>query len=456
MIQVKLKKLFRKPDLNSLLENFTETFNLSFFISDTQENVLWGNFNESYNYHYPIVVDEEILGWVKGKSDKINAVCQMLNYIVKEEFNKKLLAADTLEKYEEIYFLSSISHKLSKCLTFEEIMKIITVETNKLLESSKVYIKLLNDKGELDIFSLIGKKLSKGQGTIESISGYVLRSGEAEIVNDVQQDYRYIPLADDTKSLICAPLKVQNQTIGVIKVIHNESVKYTSEKLKLFTALTSQAAIAIQNSQHHDQLIKYSHTLEQKVLERTKELENAKEKLEYLATVDELTQLYNRRYFNEYLDQEWRRLGRERKFISLIVCDIDYFKLYNDYYHHQAGDKCLYQVAQCLKNLIKRPADLVARFGGEEFIIILSNTNSLGAEKVALKLCNAVAALDIPHHRSKCSSHVTLSLGVATTMPRVKVSPQKLIQAADKALYKAKDRGRNRFATVEFSPKIIH
>ena len=104
MIQVKLKKLFRKPDLNSLLENFTETFNLSFFISDTQENVLWGNFNESYNYHYPIVVDEEILGWVKGKSDKINAVCQMLNYIVKEEFNKKLLAADTLENMKKFIF----------------------------------------------------------------------------------------------------------------------------------------------------------------------------------------------------------------------------------------------------------------------------------------------------------------------------------------------------------------
>ena len=471
MIQVKLKKLLRKPELNSLLENFTKTFELSFFISDTQENILWGDVNHRCDYHYPILVDKEMVGKVNGETNSIDTISQMLNYIVNEEFKKKIVVDDTIEKYEEIYFLSNISHKLSRCLTFEEIIKIVTVETNKLLKSSQLCIKLLNEKGELDIFSYSyqEKELKKTQGSIESISGYVLRSGKAEIVNNVDEDSRYIPLNTNTKSLICAPLKVQNKTIGVIKVSNHKSLKYSSEQLKLFTALTAQAAIAIQNSQYFDKLREYSQTLEAKVIERTEALEKSKnnlevsnkalkeatKKLKRLATVDELTQVYNRRYFNEYLEGEWRRLARERKFISLIVCDVDYFKLYNDYYHHQAGDRCLYEVAQCIKNLVKRPADLVARFGGEEFVIILSNTNRLGAEKVAEQLCKNVEALKIPHYCSECSSYVTLSLGVATTIPTSKVSPQKLIKAADEALYTAKHTGRNRFSVAEFRPAIL-
>ena len=469
MIQVKLKKLLRKPELTSLLENFKEKFNLSFFISDTLENILWGNFNNSFDYHYPITVNQQILGHINGEKDSINTISQMLNYIVDEEFNKKLLAADTLEKYEEVNFLSDISHQLSSCLTFEEIMKVVTIETNKLLPNSEISCMLFNEKGELDIFSYQGRQLSKRMGSIESIIGHVFRSGQAEIVNNVNQDHRYIPQDSDIKSLICAPLKVQNKTIGVIQVTHHQLIKYSSEQLKLFTSLTSQAAIAIQNSKYYDKLLEYSENLEQKVIERTQELEESKQKLETsnqalkqsakklkrLATVDELTQVYNRRYFNEYLVREWRRLTRERKFLSLILCDVDYFKLYNDHYYHQAGDECLYKVAQCIKKIVKRPADLVARFGGEEFAIILSDTNCLGAEKVAKEICQAIEALKISHCCSDCSDYVTLSLGVATTIPTSLISPQNLIHTADKALYEAKEAGRNRFCSLDFRPAIL-
>ncbi len=455
MIQIKLKKLLSKPKLNSLLENFTKTFNLSFLISDIQKNVIWGHFNDNFYYNYPLMVNDKIVGNVNGDTDKIETISQMLNYILNEEFEKKFLAADTLEKYEEINFLSDISNQLSSCLTFQEIMEVVRLETQKLLKSYQISFMLLNDKGELDIYSYEGKKFNKSQGSIECITGYVLRSGKAEIVNNVNKDSRYIQHDNKIKSIICAPLTVQNTTIGVIKVSHNEWVKYTSEQLKLFTSLTSQAAIAIQTTQYYNQLIEYSQTLEQKVIERTQELEEVTKQLEYLATVDELTQVYNRRYFNEYLDREWRRVARERKFISLILCDIDYFKRYNDYYYHQAGDNCLYKVAQCLKSLVKRPADLVARFGGEEFVIILSDTNRLGAEKVAQELCRAIEDLKIDHFGSECSDYVTMSLGIATTIPTRRVSPQKLIKTADKALYQAKDMGRNGFCVAEFRPDII-
>lgn len=455
MIQVKLKKLLSKPELDTLLENFTKTFNLPFFISDSEKNVLWGHYDNNFNYHYPLMANNKIIGNINGNTDKIKTISQMLNYMLNEEFEKKLLAIDTLEKYEELNFLSDISHQLSSCLTFQEIMEVVKIETEKLLKSYQISFMLLNKKGELDIYSYEGKKVSKSKGSIECITGYVLRSGKAEIVNNVNQDSRYIKHNSKTQSLICAPLNVQNKTIGVIKVSHNELVTYTSEQLKLFTSLTSQAAIAIQSTQYYNQLIEYSQTLEQKVIERTQELEVVTKQLEYLATVDELSQVYNRRYFNEYLAREWRRLARERKFISLILCDIDYFKLYNDYYYHQAGDDCLYKVAQCIKNLVKRPADLVARFGGEEFVIILSDTNRLGAEKVAQEICWAVNNLKIDHFCSKCSSYVTVSLGVATTIPTQKVSSQKLIKTADTALYQAKDKGRNGFCVAELRPDII-
>ncbi|MDJ0509925.1 MAG: diguanylate cyclase [Crocosphaera sp.] len=452
-----------------MLDNFTHTLKTSFFITDANNTVIWGHSNEEFNYHYPLVVDGKILGEVYGQEDNITPICQMLNYILNQELEKRILAADTLEKYEEINFLYDISHKISSCLTLEDIMQVVREETHKLIQNHQISFMFLNELGELEIFSYQGEKFSKSKGTIQSIAGHVLRSGEAEMVNNVHEDPRYIAENADIKCLICAPLKVQNQTIGVIKISHYEPIKYTSEQLKLFTSLTSQAAVAIQTAQYYDQLKEYSQTLENKVIERTEkleiynqklhqknqELQEVKEKLQYLATIDELTQVYNRRYFNEYLEREWKRLARDRRFMSLILCDIDYFKLYNDCYLHQAGDKCLYRVAQYLKQTVKRPADVVARLGGEEFIIILSDTNLLGAEKVAETICSGIESLAIPHDCSLCSSYVTLSLGVATTIPTKDVLPEKLIQAADTALYEAKEKGRNCSYSFEFRPSVL-
>lgn len=225
--------------------------------------------------------------------------------------------------------------------------------------------------------------------------------------------------------------------------------------MKLLTALTSQAAAAIQAAQYYEKLKKYSQTLEQKVTERTLALEIANQELQRLATIDDLTQIANRRLFDEYLRQEWRRLVRERVPLSLILCDVDHFKLYNDYYGHQAGDECLKKVAQAMKEAIKRPADLVARYGGEEFAIILSDTNNLGAARVAQEILRVIAKLNVPHALSNVSEYVTLSLGVSSTIPTQDISPKILIDFADKALYKAKKAGRNRYFIHTFRPNLL-
>lgn len=205
--------------------------------------------------------------------------------------------------------------------------------------------------------------------------------------------------------------------------------------------------------------------LELKVQERTQELveknvaleqarqaaESANQLLEHLARTDELTQVANRRFFNEYLNQEWYRMMREQFPLSLILIDIDCFKLYNDTYGHPAGDRCLLQVASTLQLATKRPADRVARYGGEEFAIILPNTPLAGAIQLANEIRSKIQYLQIPHESSVVSAYVTLSLGVVCLVPTPDVSLGQFISKADEALYQAKTQGRDRLVAVELT-----
>jgi diguanylate cyclase (GGDEF)-like protein len=180
------------------------------------------------------------------------------------------------------------------------------------------------------------------------------------------------------------------------------------------------------------------------LVERTEQLEVANEKLNQLATLDGLTDIANRRRFNNVLEQEWQRAQRVQAPISLLLMDVDYFKLYNDTYGHQGGDDCLKQVAGVLRETIKRPSDLAARYGGEEFAVILSETATQGALLVGETIRMQIEALQIPHRSSKVNSVVTISLGVATLIPSPIVTADELVAAADQALYRAKEQGRNR------------
>ncbi|MGB2926577.1 MAG: CHASE2 domain-containing protein [Limnothrix sp.] len=164
--------------------------------------------------------------------------------------------------------------------------------------------------------------------------------------------------------------------------------------------------------------------------------------LQKLATLDALTQIANRRYFEEYLYQVWWKCEREKQPISLIMCDIDHFKLYNDHYGHQLGDRCLQQVVASIQETL-RTSDLMARYGGEEFVIILPNTGEDGACHVANRICQKVEELHLNHDQSPTKPYVTVSCGVSSVLAHSQLSPVELISSADKALYKAKAKGRN-------------
>jgi len=188
------------------------------------------------------------------------------------------------------------------------------------------------------------------------------------------------------------------------------------------------------------------------VMRDISERKQHEQKLSTLALTDALTGLANRRAFDVSLEREWRRTLRERTAMSLLLLDIDRFKLFNDHYGHQDGDDCLRAVATAVADAARRPGDIAARYGGEEIAVILPGTDATGALALAERVHAAVAALRLPHAANpEGEFRVSVSLGVATTIPRAGGTigtPEALLGSADRALYDAKNKGRNRIATA--------
>lgn len=181
----------------------------------------------------------------------------------------------------------------------------------------------------------------------------------------------------------------------------------------------------------------------QEILEQLLKKEN--QKLYRLATVDGLTQIQNRRFFDQQLHYEWQQLQQSGQPLSVILFDADYFKRYNDYYGHLAGDRCLREIARVVKESLRGESDFVARYGGEEFAVVLPNTNELGAVAIAQTIQQAIQTLAIPHAQSDISATVSVSLGIASIIPIPETSWQALVDQADQALYEAKRQGRDRY-----------
>jgi len=182
--------------------------------------------------------------------------------------------------------------------------------------------------------------------------------------------------------------------------------------------------------------------LELLVEERTLELEEANKKLEAISNTDWLTGIFNRRYFDRMLAQEWNRAQRNGMPLALVILDVDHFKLYNDRYEHLAGDACLQALARTLEQTAQRTGEFAARYGGEEFVVLLPNTNGHDVLEIARRIQRAVWALALPHEETS-SGIITVSLGVASMMPSDRHNPDELVRRADSALYRAKKSGRN-------------
>jgi diguanylate cyclase (GGDEF) domain len=178
-------------------------------------------------------------------------------------------------------------------------------------------------------------------------------------------------------------------------------------------------------------------------------LKKRNDKLEKSSLCDELTNIANRRYFNQALKREWKHALKKQGFLSLLFIDIDFFKAYNDFYGHLEGDYCLQQIAKALKRSLLRPSDMVARYGGEEFTMILPATNIPGAIEVAQNINKNIANLKIPHVMSKINAYVTVSIGIISMIPTNTFSYIDFVNKADMAMYKSKKNGRNRITIID-------
>lgn len=254
-------------------------------------------------------------------------------------------------------------------------------------------------------------------------------NGIEDIYNaNVKQCYLNLLAQFQVRANLVVPILQGEELWGLLIAHHcKDARKWQDLEIDLLKQLATQVAIAIQQAELYQKL------------------EKANQELQRLASLDGLTQLANRRRFDEYLTQEWERLLLEHAPLSLILCDVDCFKLYNDTYGHVAGDLCLQQVASAIRDVVRRPIDLVARYGGEEFAVILPNTTDVGAALVAKAILEKIRSLCLTHAASWVKEYVTLSLGVATTFPQWEFSPEQLIAIADNALYQAKRQGRDRF-----------
>jgi diguanylate cyclase (GGDEF)-like protein len=304
----------------------------------------------------------------------------------------------------------------------------------------------------------------------EGLPGAVSRSGSTQWITDLVGDRNFVRsrLAEEAglRSGFGFPIHARSQVVGVMTFFCREELPPDQDLLQIIAVVSSQLGEFVKRKYAEKELqeaeasIRFLYEQEKRqseelarqniALEQAKlELQAANMELQRLASVDGLTQIPNRRCFDKKLELEWQLMEREKESLSLILCDIDFFKLYNDHYGHQGGDECLKKVAEILASKAQRAGDLAARYGGEEFAVILSRTDVQGAKQVAEAIRSDLKAAAIFHAASKVSKFITLSMGIATTVPAAGLSIEELIGQADRALYRAKLEGRDRIVCLD-------
>jgi diguanylate cyclase (GGDEF)-like protein len=320
------------------------------------------------------------------------------------------------------------------------------VEAAILPEQSRAY-------SDVPSHSMLSDHQGKAMPLPMSVISQVFQRGEAIVLHDASSEGSFIndpyTVNLQPRSVLCVPILRERFEAAVYMENNLTDGVFTEDRVELIQLLAAQASVAIENAHLYTQVQEYSLTLEEKVAERTVKLEQLNEELQQLADRDGLTGVANRRAGNAYLQGAWMRLRRESEPLSVIMLDVDHFKRFNDSYGHQKGDDCLIRVAGVLADQMQRSTDMVVRYGGEEFMLILPNTDRTGAVQVAENARLSIEALGIEHNHSPTTDRITVSVGSATTTPCPKQTSEQLVYAADRALYKAKAMGRNRIHVAD-------
>jgi diguanylate cyclase (GGDEF)-like protein len=304
---------------------------------------------------------------------------------------------------------------------------------------------------------------SDGSPNLNNIASSAAHSGETIVVGDVASieelgfsgPKKFSKLLDyPTISLLTVPLKTMaDESLGVLQLLNATDSKgyfvpFSDGIIPLIEALASQASVAMENRALLDEQEAQKQQLEREVDARTGELKDALTRLseahinlKEMNTFDVVTGIHNRQYFNESLEQEWRRAKREGYEVSMLMLDIDHFKRVNDTYGHLAGDECLAAIAKEVDRMFNRPSDVVARYGGEEFVVVLPYISAENARRLAEQLREIIEGST--YLADGHDLQVTVSIGVATASPNDEVRSRDLIGWSDTVLYEAKSAGRN-------------
>jgi diguanylate cyclase (GGDEF)-like protein len=278
----------------------------------------------------------------------------------------------------------------------------------------------------------VGYTRSLGSGVV----GQVAATAEAVLIDDVSTYPNYVETLPGAQAELCVPVCHHDRIVAVLNLESRRPAAFHDD-LPLLTGIANQIAGAIASGQLYAELKEVTAQLEQKTRaleEANAHLGSAIETLHRISTQDGLTGLSNRRHFDDTLVLEWRRAMRNGMPLSLLLLDVDFFKVFNDEQGHQAGDDVLREVSNVLRETVQRAADIVARYGGEEFVVLLPETDADHAQVIAETLRRGIEQLGT----------VTASLGVATQVPSREGSAHELVRKADEALYQAKKLGRNR------------
>jgi diguanylate cyclase (GGDEF)-like protein len=333
---------------------------------------------------------------------------------------------EIVAREQELAILDEVGKTILSTLELKKVLHIILEKTKELVPSEAWSLLLVDEESEDLLFSaatgsragrLSDFKLKIGQG----IAGWVAREGKPVIVQNVLEDSRFYRKIDEkidfkTRSVLCVPLESRDRILGVLEVINKMGDGlFTDRDLEMVTKLAGFAAIAIDNARLYHQT-------------------------RMMALTDELTKLYNARFFNQFLDGEIRRCQRYESRVSLVFLDLDYFKQINDKYGHLVGSQVLIETAQVLKEGL-REVDVVARYGGDEFLVILPETNIEEAGQVAERIRQAVESHRFQEEQG-LDIKLTASFGVSCYPDHAK-SKDELIRRADRAMYRVKRMNRN-------------
>lgn len=359
--------------------------------------------------------------------------------------------------YEQQQVLFSLVTEIRETLDLDTLFKTMVRETRKTLQADRVGIFQFDPDSHYNAGQFVAEHVLPGYDSAiatpvndhcfgENYAVYY-EQGRIQVIADIDaaglKDCHLQVLKQfQVKAQVVMPL-LQGGTLWGLLCVHQCSQPrcWKETEIQFIQRLAAQFSVALE----HAELLAQSRKQAAELDSAMRDLKQSHASLEKLTRLDALTQVANRRCFDDVLATEWKRIHRTNGYLSLILFDIDHFKIYNDRYGHLAGDTCLFQVAQAAQSVVKRPSDLLARYEGEEFAVILPDTDQAGAVQIAHEIQRAIADLKILHTNLGGEQRfVTISLGVASTIPSKGMSMMALIDEADKALYQAKEQGRNR------------